>query len=353
MTLLMGALVITSCGEDDNNDNTSVTKTVADGVYVVNEGSYYLNINGSIDFLDYATSSVTRKFFQTANGRSLGSTPNNAVINGEDEMYIATTDENRVEIANAKTLKSVAVVNMRQPRELAYDDNYVYVSSYTGRVYKIDDKSHEVVDSSEVIGANLEGIAVVNGNVYVCNSWNPDYSYNKTVVKLDTELNKKKDITVVTNPTSIVTNGSDIFVVSQGNYKDIAASVQRIDASTDEVTEIGQATMAACTADRLYLVNAPYGAVPTYSYYTMTSKTTQKWMDGTEVFSPFAMGVDPLTDDVFITSLSQDPDTGYANYSGDGYLVRYKADGTFVGKYVCGVNPGTIVFINHTEVDEK
>jgi hypothetical protein len=351
--LTIGAMTFTSCSnDDDDKDKVVPMRTVADGVLVLNEGNYFSNINGSLDYLNYKSSNVTRNCFQTANGRSLGGTPNDAIINDEDELYIATTFENRVEIADAKTMKSVAVAKIRKPRELASDGSYVYVSSYTGRVYKIDDKSHEVVDSSEVIGTNLEGIAVYKGYVYVSNAWNDDYTYNTNVVKLDVELNKVKDITVVANPGQLIAYENYIYVASQGNYIDVQPTVQRINCVTDEVSVIGTASMMACNNDRLYMINVPYGSPATYSYYDIRTQTTQKWIDGSEIYSPYAMAVDPITDEVFITSQNEDVEKHIANFYADGYLTQYSRDGVFKKKYVCGVNPGTILFATRTAAND-
>ena len=354
LCMAVGLLAFTSCGDDDNNkkDQPVPMRTVA-GVYVLNEGSYPHKVNGSLDYYAFGADNQltpTRNIFQTVNGRSLGGTPNNAVINRKGEMYIATTDENRVEIVDAKTMKSVAVAKIRQPRELAYDDNAVYVSSYTGRVYKIDEKSHEVVDSSEVVGQRLEGIAVVGGNVYVCNAYNADYTYNKNVVKLNAGLDKVKDIAVLDNPTQLVVSGSDLFLVSTGNYNDVSATVQQINTTTDAVTTIGNATMIAVGGDRLYMVNAPYGSTPTYSYYDLKAKTVSKWIVGSELFNPYAIAVDPWTEKVYVSSQNENPDKpGTPSYTTDGYFAVYKKDGTFLGKHACGVSPGTIVFWSYDE----
>ena len=348
--VLTGALMFVSCDDDgDSNEPTICPAVISDGLYVVNEGSFYKKINGSLDYLDYKTWKATRNIFQSTNGRSLGGTPNNAVINERGEMYIATTDENRVEIVNPKTTKSIAVAKIRQPRELAIDNGCVYVSSYTGKVYKIDSQSYKVVDSSKVVGANLEGIATTNGYVYVCNSHNPDYTYNTNVVKLDKQLDKVKDVKVLVNPTQILALNNELFVISIGNYKDINPTVQQIDIKTDHVSVIGAGTMMAAGTDRLYIINSPWGKPATYNAYDLTNKTMSKWVDGSEILYPYGVGVDPITGDVFVTSQNKDAVTGRASYVTDGYLARYTRDGNFKGKYPCGVNPGTIVFLNHQE----
>lgn len=352
--LLTSMWMLSACDKSDNTDTPPFIKeTLPDGLAVLNEGNYAYKINGSLDYLDYQDDNMLRNVFSSVNGRSLGGTPNSAVLSSNGEIFTATTDENRIEIMDAFTMKSTGHIDIRCPRKLTIMEGFVYVSSYTGKVYKIKDDTHSLVDSSEVVGANLEGIAVAKGHVYVCNSTNADYSYNSNVVMLDTELNKLKDINVVTNPTQLVSDGSRVYLVSQGNYYDIKAEVQQIDTKTDAVANIGTATMIALGPNGLYMINAPWGAVPIYSYLDFGTGMTRKFIEGTEIFNPYSIGVDPLTSDVYISSLSEDPETHYSSYSMDGYLTRYKADGTFVKQYPCGVNPGTILFISHVAIFQE
>lgn len=345
--LLMGAALFTACDSDDDNTIIDPNLHPTAGIYVLSEGSYFYKINGALDYYGYTTDGLTtdRGVFYKANGRYLGGTPNNALIASDGNMYIVTTEDNRVEIIDPATRLAKDPIKVTQPRELATDGTDVYISSYKGKVYKYNTVSAKLTDSTEVVGTNLEGVAVVGDYVYVCNAWNPDGSFNTNVVKLDKNLNKVKDITVVTNPTQLLTNGTDLFVVSMGNYTTIAAQLQRIDTSTDVVTTIAPATMAAIVSGRLYLVNAPWGGTATYSYYDIQSKTVNTWPTPSEVFLPYAIAVDPNNGNVLITSKSEDPDKpGSPSNTADGYLTMYKSDGTFMGKYDCGLNPGTIVF---------
>ncbi len=349
---LTSTSLFTACNDDNEDDNKPIIDPVeiTSGVVVVNEGSYYSNINGSATLFDMPTNTATTDAFQNANGRSLGGTPNDAVVVG-DYLYIATTDENRVEIADGRTMKSVASIKVKQPRELALlNDGNVVLSSYTGKVYKIDTKSRELADSSEVVGANLEGITVYGNYVYVCNAYNADYTYNTNVVKLDAELNKVKDITVAANPTQIETMNDNVFLISMGNYNDVQAVAQQIDPATDAVTEIAPATLLAVTPHQLYLINAPYGSAPTYSVASVKGKTIgalQKWIDGTEIVSPYAMAWDYATNVVYVSSSALDPDYGGASYSLPGFVVAYDDDGQMVRKFDAGLNPGTIVFLHY------
>ncbi len=334
-------LTFAACSSDDDATTPdSGGLKGSQGVYVLCEGSMG-NIDGSLDFIS-SDSTVTRNVFSSVNGRSLGDTPNDALIEG-DNMYIATNNENRIEVINKKTAKSVAVVNVKAPRCLAADDDNLYISSYTGKVYKMSLSTNELTDSSEVVGTNLEGIAVRKGHVYVSNGWNNDYTYNTNVVKLQAAtLDKEKDIIVETNPGALLNTSDGLYLLSIGNYDDVPGWLQKID-DQDQVSKIGNYTMMAADENGLYLVNAPYGIPATYSYYSFATKTAVKWIDGTEIFNPYAIGVDSVSGKVYVTSLSKDENTGYASYVMDGYIVAYTTAGVKTGQWTVGVCPGVIV----------
>ena len=333
--LLAGAFVLTACSDDDSVKPIAYQDVpVADGLFILNEGSYFDQVNGSLDYLDYATGTVSRRVFQAANGRSLGGTPNNAIQCGS-KIYIATQEENRVEVI---------------------DGRFVYVSAYTGEVSKVDTLSLKVVKKSPIVGTNLEGIAYRAGSVYVCNAWNSDYTYNTNVVKLNAEtLAKEKDVTVAANPNQLIAAGQDLFLSSWGNYFDVPATIQRIDMS-DNVTVIANATYMAYYEDSLYLIGSFYdeswNEKNTYTVVDLKTNQETKFIDGTEIDSPCAIGVDPITGSVFISSRKKYPNadgTESVSYKQDGYVVRYNYDGEYVGTYECGVNPGTLLFVNHTK----
>lgn len=350
--LCAAAFVFIACDEDDDPKPVTDPVEVADGVFILNEGSFYSKINGSLDYLDYATATVTRNVFQAANGRALGGTPNNAVLCGS-KLYIATQEENRVEVLDAQTLKAFSPVEITAPRELCTDGEAVYVSSYTGEVSKIDTLSLKVTLKSPVVGTNLEGIACRNGSVYVCNAWNSDYTYNTNLVKLNARtLQKLKDVTVAANPNQLIASGDDLYLSSWGNYFDVPATVQHIDLN-DNVTVLANATHIALGNGKLYLVGSSYdenwNEVNSYHVLDLATRQESTFTAGTDIVSPVTIGVEPLSGDVFISSRSRDADTGAASYTQEGYLVRYRADGSVAGRYNCGVSPGTLLFMSHVE----
>jgi len=352
LCLAAGLFALTSCSDDDGpNEVTHKFAAVADGALIINEGSYFSGIDGSVSYFDYTKGTVTDNLFSSVNGRSLGGTPNNAIQLG-NYVYIAVTEENRIEVAEFTTMAASTPISVTSPRELATDGIYVYVTSYTGKVSKIDPTERKIIATSDSIGGNLEGIAARDGYLYVCNAWNSDYTYNTNVVKLQSsDLKKVKDITVVCNPTTMLTADDDIYVCSMGNYYDVASTVQKIDVN-DQVTPIAEATLMAYseTNERLYLINAPYGATP--RYFTYDPKTgAEADLKGCEVDYPFAIGFDDVSNTLLITSLTIDSDTGYASYTKPGYLCRYTVSENTCSRtdrVSTGVCPGTLVFVYHT-----
>lgn len=365
-TLLSAVVLASGLSSCDDDDNVQKYEPVAVGdLIIVNEGNYYNKINGSMDFLAYGKNgNIQHNVFKTLAGRELGGTPNNAVACGS-LLFIACTDENVVEVFNLNTNQS-AQIKVNAPRELATDKKSVYVSSYEGKVTKIDASSLTVVNTSDVIGNYLEGIAVVNGFVYVCNAYNkttdPEtgydiYDYKTNVVKLNAgDLTKVKDITVAANPNIILTDGNNVYVDSWGNYFDVQPTVQRINAS-DNVTPLTSANWMAYNKNKLYLIEQAYDenwqSTFKYKTYDLTSNTESIFLNDIDktIFYPGTIGVDPISSEVFITSYIPG-DGGWADYSANGYLMRYKNDGSFIQKYETGVGPCTLVFLAHYELQE-
>jgi hypothetical protein len=105
----------------------------------------------------------------------------------------------------------------------------------------------------------------------------------------------------------------------------------------------------------LYIINTTYdenwAEKNNYNVYDLKTGKERNFTQGSEVFSPAAIGVDPTMGDVFITSYSESEDyKGSASYTTDGFVVRYSTTGTFLNKYTCGVGPGTLVFAHHKEL---
>ncbi len=354
---LIPALFFTACGDDDGETAPVVTEPryewTQTGAYVLNEGNYYSGINGSLSYIDYAAGTITNNLFSSRNSRSLGGTPNSMVIDGDTgEIYIACSDENRVEITGSD-ITSIAWVSVSQPRDMTVYDGYVYVTSYDGTVSKISTETHAVTAVSGVVGACLEGIAARNGVLYVCNAYNSDYTYNTNVIKMDAStLEKTGDVEVACNPTEIKLSGDDLYVLSTGNYYDVQAQVQKID-SSDNVSYVCDGTYFDVAGGNVYVINSvtdwtTYETSVSYTRYA-ASGAAETIVPPAGVDSPCAIAADPYAGKIFISSYVMGA-YGYADYAADGYvLVFSESDTSDYKTYYAGVGPCTIVFNGREE----
>ena len=84
--LMMGATLLTGCVSDSKNNEPYVV-TVTEGLVVVNNGSSYNGIDGSLTFVDFLNNNAQQNVYKTANGASLGGTPNDVAVYGE-KVYV-------------------------------------------------------------------------------------------------------------------------------------------------------------------------------------------------------------------------------------------------------------------------
>lgn len=343
--LLLGMVLFVACNSNDDPEKEEKI-IISHGVCFVNEGSYFSKINGTMDYWNTDLKKMERNVFERINHRWLGGTANSAVVCNK-KIYIAVTEEERVEVISEQTFKAGTSIEVASPRHVVADGKFVYASSYDGKVRKIDAGTDKIVAVSEKVGDHLEQLTVLNGMVYVTNSWDGKHKYYQNVVQLNaSDLKKVKDIEVTLNPTRICNDGKNVYLISMGNYGDVSSSLQKIDRN-GKVSRIAPATMMSYNAKskKLYFVNAPNGGKVSYNVYDVATGKVAEFIDGKEIFSPYSISVDPKTEDVFITSQSKDPDTGYASYTSDGYVVRYDSKGTYKSQQTVGVNPGSMFFI--------
>ncbi|MDE7402495.1 MAG: hypothetical protein K2M87_03685 [Muribaculaceae bacterium] len=357
------ALTFSAC---DKNDEQKKPVETAAGFYVLNQGNASSGVPSTLTAFDYESgmgSGSNSCAFQNANNFQLGSNATDAMQYGS-KLYIASYSSDVIWVADPVTLKVISQIQPgnelagHNPRHFTAHKGKVYASMYTGYVAEIDTTLCAITREIKV-GPNPEGLAVSRGKLYVGNSdgmnWTAGYTDNSiSIIDLDKWTETQwQDHSKFFNVTKLISRGDDLFALSMGDYGAIKSSVKRI--RDREVTDICEATTMAVSGNTLYTVNCVYGDVANSKFRAFDITSLQ------EVSNPFinqtssadakidyttAVGVDPITGDIVITSNYVDPATGWGLYSDPGYANIYDRNGNFKQRISTGVGPVEIVFVH-------
>nr|WP_294872337.1 hypothetical protein [uncultured Pedobacter sp.] len=324
------------------------------GVYVLCEGSFGRANNSTLTYYDIAKSEVTQDYFKLKNAIPLGTDASDLKQYGS-KMYCVVTgakDTNKdayVEVINIATGKSIKRIPFFDdskdfmPRFVAFYKNKAYVSGYDGYISKIDTASL-AIESRIQVGGALEGLAIVNGKLYVTNSDQFYYpSPNNTSVSVVdlTTFTKKLDINVGFNPIKIAaTTNGDLFTIVKGNYADIPAQLVKLSSVTDKKVDGFDANLAgiAIAGNSGYVVVE--GTYPTNYLKTLSISNgaigADFIKDGTAVMTSYGITVNTLSNDVYVGDA--------VGYAANGKFFCFGADGKKKFEFATGTSPQSAVF---------
>jgi YVTN family beta-propeller protein len=348
LIVLTVASVLSSCRKDkDNVPEEQEIVPVRKGLYILSEGIMNAN-NSALTYYDYDTKVTTANRFLDVNGRGLGDTGSDVQVYGS-KMYIVVNVSNTVEVVNANTAKSIKQLEFkdgatgRQPRYVVFNKNKAFVSSYDGTVAVIDTGSL-AIEKYIKVGRNPERMAIANGKLYVANSGGldfPNYDNTVSVIDLNTLVETKK-ITVTANPRGVYADKyGDIYVLSTGNYGDVAPAMAIIDSKSDAVTKTVNnfsAGSMAINGDIAYLVTGFDGTVSTFNVKTETAVAGSFITDNTAITIGYGVNVDTTTGEVFILNAT--------SYSTQGTMICFDSTGKKKYELKAGVLPNSVAFIN-------
>jgi DNA-binding beta-propeller fold protein YncE len=180
--------------------------------------------------------------------------------------------------------------------------------------------------------------------LYVANSGglsSPNYDKTVSVINLTT-LTEIKKIEVILNPGTIAAdNYGNVYVLSTGNYKDVAPGMTVINNVTDVVKS--QSTLAGAygssmivNGDLAYLISAANNIL----VYNVKKQAVEKQSfitDGTKITSPFNIALDPTTGEVFVTDAR--------DYTNNGKLFAFDKNGKKEYDITTGITPGAIAIL--------
>ncbi len=351
LAVLMGALALTACSDD--GEITVVGPTASDtlpNAYVLNQGSYYNGIDGTLDAL-LPDGSYTASLFSNVNGQSLGDSPQNGVVYGS-HLYIPMYGSNLLWVLDAATLRIVTSIATNSPEWVCAAGGAVFVSNNDGYVSRIDTLSMSVT-TKVAVGPNPAQMTSRGDSVYVSISdgynWSGGCADGKRVAVIDATTGKvTRSLPCGVNPGLLAaTADGTLYVVARGTYE--GAVVQQI-AADGTTTTLCDGSIIALSGNTLYVINV------TTDWTTYTTALTFKSYDATtgalisddflattadEERPPYpnALSIDPTTGDLYICS-----DRSASDYDKTGYVYVYHADGSFVSRREVGIHPCDVIF---------
>lgn len=337
----------------DITDSTAINKGTIKGLYVLNEGNMGSS-KSSLDFYDFEKDTMYLNVFNKANPeivKGLGDVGNDLGIYGS-KLFIVVNNSNKIEVADAHSVKSVKTINLNQCRYITFYKNNAYVTSNDGYVAVIDTTSLTITDTIHV-GRNPEELVVVGSKLYVANSGgysSPNYDSTISVIDLNTHKQIKK-ISVAINLHRLAADSKgNIYATSRGDYYTTPSALYLVDTKTEAVSkkfEIGTSNLAM-NGDSLYLYQHEF-SMNTGDYETSYSLINTNTLtvnagfitDGTakNIFTPFGLIVHPQNGNIFITDAK--------DYVSPGTLYCYSREGKLRWSVTTGDIPASFAFLHN------
>ena len=331
-------------------------------LFVLNEGSMGMN-SSSLDMLRVSDGRYITGIFKKVNtsvAAGLGDTGNDVVVVG-DEVWIAMNGSGLVEVIDAGNEVERAAIKVPMPRSLAFDANYVYVSSWNGAVavygdgwavdteksknpkgavYRINRSTRKVEGSVEV-GYQPEGLAVYNGKLYVANSGGiayslpPAYSYDNTVSVIDlATFTVSSTVTVEVNLQKVFSDGKgNIYVSTFGDFFSAHSSLWCIKDDDRSVSKVADyASIVAFDGETVYCIGNEnefdYQAAASWKLWKCQNGAKADWNLNMGTIYPYGLAALPGGDFILTESDYVNPGT-----------VNYFHDGAKLWSVTAGINP--------------
>lgn len=326
------------------------------GIYVLNEGLWGANNANIMEFVTINNEEIHTQgdVYLKRNQKQMGDVAN-GMMEEDDKIYVVLNGSKYIGKLNLNGTEEARYTfpeSEGAPRCIDVEDDYVYVTQYGGQVTKLNVKDMTLAGTFKG-GDNLEGIVEKNGKLYVANSYKVDgsgnYVYGKEVFVIDAKtMNLEKTINVIDNPTKLYSINDKIYLISQGNYNDVASSLQVIDPKTGlSKTIINDATKITEGHDGLI-----YGICATYDANWELSNSFFIYNPKADEVSATSFLKDASFKHDAIYLLEVDEETGNiyvstSDYTTNGTIYQFDKNGKMLRQFDSGgINPSTMVFID-------
>lgn len=370
----LAAFALAACSDDDprifGSDAIEIGTDKAGnggdyrGFYLLNEGNMGAN-KCTLDYYDYTTGTYYRNIYSENNPNQvleLGDVGNDIAVYG-NRLYIVVNGSHKVEVLDAETAIRIGQVEINSPREIAFDGNKAYVTSFVGAgergtVQRFDLETLKV-DAQATVGYGPEDIVLHDGKLFVANSCNyGSGAYDNTITVLD-PTTMGVDYTITTSASNlqkiVADQYGDLWVSSLGNYEDVPAKLLILKKGTDGRYAENPMTLYANIGDMCYYSNeiyyyettydADWNATYRFGAYDPARTTAEQIGDrffapqnAQKIQTPYSLTVNPSTGDFFVTDAK--------NYTSSGALYCYDKDWRLKWTVTTGDIPGHIAFVH-------
>ena len=352
---LMLGMSFTACLEDDLEQPELPIEPETYPAYILNEGLWGANNANITRFYPQYKIDNLSDFYQEMNGTKMGDVAN-AMMEEDDNIYVVLNGSKyvaRLDLLCMELARYTFPEAEGAPRCIDVEDGYAYVTQYGGQVTKLNTKDMTLAGTFKG-GDNLEGIVEKDGKLYVANSYTVDGSnnwiYNKEVFVIDAKtMTLEKTINVVDNPTKMYEINDKVYLISVGNYADVAGALQIIDTQSNtartilnDVTKITEGHNGV-----IYGVRSTYDEnwQLTNSFFLYSPKADEVSHTSFLKDAPSSFATD------IIYMLEVDEETGFiyvgtSDYTTNGTIYQFDQSGKSVQSFDSGgINPSAMVFM--------
>ena len=337
-------------------------------LFVLNEGNFQKN-NSTLDFFRFSDGNYVSDAFGSMNPavvQGIGDTGNDLALN-EGKLWLVMNGSGYVHVLDAFDETLIASIAVPDPRYIAFDKSYAYVSSYAGAIYGGDEVKGKVyrislstykVDGEVEVGCQPEGVAVSGNKLYVANSGGYNYIHENTVSVIDLSSFKvSSSVTTASNLHYMASDGQGAVYVSSygestwsqdadGNWIQSMSEPMGLykisGASSSQVKDVHVSCMTMCSDGYIYAIGNAEELTGGYSnmLYKVSVKdgsVTSKAISGTDaakVGNPYGICVAPGTGDIYIAD---------ADYTGPGKVWCFTKDLKEKWSAVAGMLPAHMV----------
>lgn len=342
MLFASALLTFSACGDEEEiQPNEKPHESSNHYVALVHEGSWGGN-NATIHIYDTNQKSLT----SPVQFQGIGDVANDAILGSDGKIYTILSmsqclgvAEYEVEQEKGHYGADIRYNNFRlqhTPRSLVECKGSIYISCQGGYLIRFDMTSKEMEETKLQGGDNLEGMAQVNGTLYICNSYSVDenytYTYNRDILTYDTKTQQQgQTLQSVVNPNYLCTIGSHLFVLGFGDYAAEPYQIAEIDTQTGKSTSIAEGSkmgvwkgeLVFCDSKTDWSTNTTSNTF--YTYNPESQKTAainiSNWPAELTSTAIYAIQGDPENDNLYIATTDYTTTSSVYRFGKDGVLL--------------------------------